>query len=111
MRKFDEISLNDTNNKDLLDKQSYQDYLKKERSITINNKHIKKFLSNNIYYLAVKQLTDLERIVFYLSVLKSEKLDTICKLLHISRKNIVKIKKSAIKHFIENVRALKKDSN
>ena len=71
-----EISFDDENNHELIEKQMYQDYLRKENLTStkdnIVNKRIEMFLKDKNFYMAIKSLPKLERRVFLLFVIKNQ---------------------------------------
>ena len=52
----------------------------------------------------IQKLSEIERKVFYLSIIKNERLDYLCNRLKLSRNEVIEIKKEAQKHFIENLK-------
>lgn len=115
MNYFNEISLDDPSNAQLLENQSYQNYLRAHYSTNDNNniskKRIRKILSSKVYYSALNQLPTLEKKVFYLAECKNESINYICKKLRLSKKEVTLLRKKAINHFIDNVNAINGDSN
>lgn len=108
MSYFEETSLDNPDNTKFIEQQYYQDYLRKENKIETNDKKrkalIEKILTIKRYTLAVQNLLEMERKVFYLSIIKNERLDYICNCLKLSRNEVIGIKKNAQKHFIENLK-------
>lgn len=113
MSYFDEISLDNLDNEELIEQQHYQDYLRKQNVIDTEENEIfmEKFLKSKLCVLALKQLPDLEKRVFFLSVIKKEKLNSICESLNLSKVEVSKLKQIASQHFIENLKELKNSSN
>ncbi len=115
MNYFDnEISLDDENNHELIEKQMYQDYLRKENLIstkdTLVNKRIEMFLKDKNFYLVIKKLPLLERRVFLLFVIKNQTLNDICSLLKISKTQALMLKRKSIRHFIKNLKNIQKNN-
>lgn len=55
MSYFEEISLDNLDNEELVEQQQYQDYLRKQNKIdTRENKYIKRFLDNTIFVQFLK---------------------------------------------------------
>lgn len=108
MNYFEETSLDNPDNTKIIEQQYYQDYLRKENQIETKDKKrkilIEKIITNKRYTLAIQKLSEIERKVFYLSIIKNERLDYVCNLLKLSRNEIIAIKKEAQKHFIENLK-------
>lgn len=104
----DEISFDDENNHELIEKQMYQDYLKKENLTStkdnIVNKRIEKFLKDKNFYIAIKSLPKLERRVFLLFVIKNQNLNKVCEVLKISKIQALKLKRQSITHFIKIIK-------
>jgi len=102
------LNLDNLNSKEFIEQQYYQDYLREENKIDTNDKNtkilIEKILTNKRYTLAIQKLSEIERKVFYLSIIKSERLDYVCNRLKLSRNEVIEIKKNAQKHFIENLK-------
>lgn len=76
-----------------------------KKNIDIN--HLENIFSNEIYYQSMKNLSLLEKSILYFSIIKSYKLEDICKKLKLSKKDVIRIKENSIKHFISNVQKLK----
>ncbi len=110
----DEISIDDKNNHELIEKQMYQDYLRKEnltsKKDTIANKRIEMFLKDKNFYLAIKKLPLLERRIFLLFVIKNQTLNDICSLLKISKTQALTLKRKSIRHFIKNLKKIQKNN-
>ena len=111
MSYFDEISLDNPDNAELIEEQQYQDYLRKQNEIDTEEKFIERFLRNQLCVLALKRLPDLEKRVFFLAVIKKETLNSICESLNLSKVEISKLKQISYQHFVENLKELKKSSN
>ena len=113
MSYFDEISLDNPDNAELIEEQQYQDYLRQQNVIDTKDDEIfiEKFLKSKMCVLDLKKLPDLEKRVFFLAVIKKETLNSICKSLNLSRNEVLKLKKIASQHFIENLKDLKNNSN
>lgn len=109
-----EISIDDENNHELIEKQMYQDYLRKENLTstkdTIVNKRIEMFLKDKNFYLAIKKLPLLERRVFLLFVIKNQTLNDVCSLLKISKIQALTLKRKSIKLFIKNLKNIQKNN-
>lgn len=108
----EEISLNDFKNKEIIEQENYQQYLRNEHSKdlqmkNIDIKHLENIFTNEIYYQSMKNLSLLEKKILYFSIIKNYKLEDICKSLKLSKKEIINLKENAIKHFISNVQNLK----
>ena len=110
----DEISIDDKNNHELIEKQMYQDYLRKEnltsKKDTIANKRIEMFFKDKNFYLAIKKLPLLERRIFLLFVIKNQTLNDICSLLKISKTQALTLKRKSIRHFIKNLKKIQKNN-
>lgn len=111
MSYFDEISLDNPDNVELIEQQQYQDYLRKQNGIDTQEKFIERFLRNQLCVLALKKLPDLEKRVFFLAVIKKETLNSICKSLNLSKIEVSKLKQISYQHFVENLKELKESSN
>lgn len=111
MNYFDEISLDNQDNEELLEQQYYQDYLRKQNEIDTQEKFIERFLRNQLCVLALKRLPDLEKRVFFLAVIKKQTLNSICESLNLSKVEVSKLKQISYQHFVENLKELKKSSN
>ncbi len=110
MKKF--FSLNDYRNQKYFDDIVYRQYLidlnleNPKRTIDIN--HLENIFNNKTYYKAMKKVPLLEKKVLYLNICENEDLDTICNILKLSKKQVTRLRKNAIKHFRENLRKYKK---
>lgn len=114
--KNEEISLNDFKNKDIIEQENYQQYLRNEHNKdlqrkNIDIKHLENIFTNEIYYQSMKNLSLLEKNILYLSIIKSNKLEDICKKLKLSKKEIIKLKENAINHFISNVQQIENNTH
>lgn len=111
MSYFDEISLDNPDNAELIEEQQYQDYLRKQNEIDTEEKFIERFLRNQLCVFALKKLPYLEKRVFFLTVIKKETLNSICESLNLSKVEVSKLKQISYQHFVENIKELKKSSN
>lgn len=112
MNYFEEISLDNLDNEELIEQQEYQDYLRKQNEIdTKEDKYIERFLNNTIFVQSLKMLPDLEKKVFFLTILKNLPLNHICNKLKLTRTEVNNLKEISYKHFMENVYKLKKSAN
>lgn len=113
MKKFKKfLSLNDYRNQKYFDDIVYRQYLidlnleDSRRVIDIN--HLENIFNNQIYYLAMKKVPLLEKKVLYLNICENEDLDIICEILKLSRKQVIKLRTSGIRHFRENLKKYNK---
>ena len=112
MNYFEEVSLDNLDNEELIEQQQYQDYLRKQNEIdTKENQYIERFLNNTIFVQSLKMLPDLEKKVFFLTILKNLPLNHICDKLKLTRVEVNNLKEISYKHFMENVYKLKKSAN
>ena len=112
MNYFEEISLDNLDNEELIEQQQYQDYLRKQNEIdTKEDKYIERFLNNTIFVQSLKMLPDLEKKVFFLAIIKNLTLNYICEKLKLTRAEVNKLKENSYKHFTQNVCELKKSAN
>lgn len=108
----EEISIDSLEDKKIIEQEDYQKYLRKEYSEDLHRKnidisHLENIFTNEIYYQSMKNLSLLEKNILYFSIIKSYKLEDICKKLKLSKKDVIRIKENSIKHFISNVQKLK----
>ncbi len=108
----EEISLDNLKDKKFIEQEDYQKYLRKEYSEDLQKKkidviHLENIFTNEIYYQSMKKLSLLEKRILYLSLIKSYKLEDICKKLKLSKKEVIITKENSIKHFINNVQKIK----
>ncbi len=111
-KKNEKISLDNLKDKKIIEQEDYQKYLRKEYSKelqrkNIDIKHLENIFTNEIYYQSMKNLSFLEKSILYFSIIKSYKLEDICKKLKLSKKEVIRIKENSIKHFISNVQKIK----
>lgn len=112
MNYFEEVSLDNLDNEELIEEQEYQDYLRKPNEIdTKEDKYIERFLNNTIFVKALKMLPDLEKKVFFLAIIKNFPLNRICEKLKLTRAEVNNLKEISYKHFMQNVYKLKKSAN
>jgi len=102
------LSLDNPQNKKELDIIAYLNYQRneqantKERNIDIN--HLENIFTNKIYFKAMKKVPLLEKRVLYLAIYETSDLEKICKILKLSKKEVIELKNKGIKHFKENVK-------
>lgn len=111
-KKNKEISIDSLEDKKIIEQEDYQKYLRKEYSEDLHRKnidisHLENIFTKEIYYQSMKKLSLLEKSILYFSIIKSYKLEDICKKLKLSKKDVIRIKENSIKHFISNVQKLK----
>ena len=112
MNYFEEVSLDNLDNEELIEQQQYQDYLRKQNEIdTKENQYIERFLNNTIFVQSLNMLPDLEKKVFFLTILKNLPLNHICEKLKLTRAEVNNLKEISYKHFMQNVYKLKKSAN
>lgn len=112
MNYFEEVSLDNLDNEELIEQQQYQDYLRKQNEIdTKEDKYIERFLNNTIFVKALKMLPDLEKKVFFLAIIKNFPLNHICEKLKLTRTEVNTLKEKSYTHFTQNVCKLKKSEN
>lgn len=112
MNYFEEISLDNLDNEEVIEEQQYQDYLRKQKEIdTKEDKYIERFLNNTIFVKALKMLPDLEKKVFFLAILKNFPLNRICEKLKLTRTEVNNLKETSYKKFTQNVYNLKNSDN
>lgn len=112
MNYFEEISLDNLDNEELIEQQQYQDYLRKQNEIdTKENKYIERFLNNRLFIQSLKMLPDLEKKVFFLAIIKNLPLNHICEKLKLTRAEVNNLKEKSYTHFTQNVCKLKKSAN
>lgn len=104
-----EISRRSSISRVKLEAQLYQDYLRKnlidteENNKNIDMEHLENVFTNEIYYRAMKNLLPNEKKVLYLSYYENWILGDVCKILGMSRKEVIELKARAINHFKKNV--------
>ena len=64
---------------------------------------IENLFTDEKYYRAMKGLTDKEKLVLFLTVIKEMKADEIAEIINITKDNVWKIKSRAIKKFLKNL--------
>ena len=112
MNYFEEVSLDNLDNEELIEQQQYQDYLRKQNEIdTKEDKYIERFLNNTIFVKALKMLPNLEKKVFFLAIIKNLPLNHICKKLKLTRTEVNTLKEKSYTNFTQNVCKLKKSEN
>lgn len=96
-----------------IEKELYQQFLRKQDSFTedkilVDMNHLENIFTNEIYYKAMKDVPTLEKQALYLYVYDYRTLNDICKILKKSKNEIVTARSSAIQHFKENIKKYKK---
>ena len=61
---------------------------------------IEELFTNEKYYRAMKRLSDKEKSVLYLTIIKDKKAEEVAEILNITKENVWKIKSRAIKNFL-----------
>lgn len=103
----DEISLDDKSNRELVEKQVYQDYLRTNENVckqnSFDNKHLEKAFTNKTYRKAMKNISQDEKDVLYFYVVECKSLKDVCEELNKSKCEVLRLKKLAVKHFKNNL--------
>ena len=107
------ISLNTKDVEKMLDRKTYEEFLRKQKldintKTFIDSKHFENIFTNKIYYNAMKRLSSFEKEILYLYYYEYKSLNEVCKILKCSKDIIIKIKHQAIQHFINNVKKYQK---
>lgn len=107
------ISLNTKDVEKMLDRKTYEEFLRKQKldintKTFIDSKHFENIFTNKIYYNAMKRLPSFEKKILYLYYYEYKSLNEVCKILKCSKDIIIKIKHQAIQHFINNVKKYQK---
>ena len=77
----------------------------------VNINHLENIFTNETYYLAMKIVPLLERKVLYLSFVENARLNDICKILKLQKKQVISLKQKGILHFKNNLQTLIKAEN
>ena len=77
----------------------------------VNINHLENIFTNETYYLAMKIVPLLERKVLYLSFVENARLNNICKILKLQKKQVISLKQKGILHFKNNLQTLIKAEN
>ena len=77
----------------------------------VNINHLENIFTNETYYLAMKIVPLLERKVLYLSFVENARLNDICKILKLQKKQVISLKQKGIIHFKNNLQTLIKAEN
>ena len=107
------ISLNTKDVEKMLDRKTYEEFLRKQKldintKTFIDSKHFENIFTNKIYYNAMKRLSSFEKEILYLYYYEYKSLNEVCKILKCSKDIIITIKHQAIQHFINNVKKYQK---
>lgn len=102
------LSFDNANDKLEIEKELYQQSMR-EKNIEkcVDRNHLENIFTNEIYYKAMKDIPKIEKQILYFCIYDSKPLNEICKILKISKTEIIKLKSLAIKHFKENVEKYK----
>ena len=104
--KIRNYSFDNPRDKKRIDKEIYQDYLRKENKgiENVGYKHLEEVFTNEIHYEAMKKLPLIEKQALFVAVFESSDLEKACSDMKMSRTEVIEIKTNAINHFKENVR-------
>ena len=72
-----------------------------EEDIAYSN--IEKLFTDERYYMAMKKLTDKEKLVLYLTIVEERTAEEVAETMNTTKDNIWKIKSRAIKNFLHNL--------
>ena len=103
--KVKKLSFDNSKDKRYIEKYAYQDYLRNQNKKLkdVDYKHLEKIFTNEVYYKAMKKLLPKEKQVIYLLVFDSNDLEKVCSEMKKSKKDVIRIKTNAIKHFKRNI--------
>ena len=105
---LEELLSNDKYKKCLKDK-SYQDYLKGNADSTetkimmIDFRKLEDVFQDELSYMAMKDLSEIEKFAIYVIAFRKEHLDRLCSDCKISKKRFVNVYKNGTNHFKKNL--------
>jgi DNA-directed RNA polymerase specialized sigma subunit len=107
------LSLNTTSVQKQLEKQNYEEYLRKEKENSkeknhIDYEHLENIFTNEIYFRAMKDLSKNEKLILYLYCYEYRTLNEICKILKKSKSEIIELRLQAVNNFKNNVEKYRK---
>lgn len=70
----------------------------------VSHSNLEELFTNKEYYLAMKDLTDRQKLVLYLFIIQSLSVKEIAKIVNISENSVKVTKNQAIKKFLENLK-------
>ncbi len=77
-------------------------------NIDVDINHLENIFEDETYYLAMKQVPLLEKQVLYLSYVKNIKLNDICRILKLQKKQVISLRAKGLNHFRNNLDMLYK---
>ena len=109
----DIVSLNDSDIQKQIEKQNYEEYLRKEKEDSkeksyVDYEHFENIFTNEIYYKAMKELTEDKKQILYLYCYEYRTFNEICKILKKSKNEIIQLKQQAISDLKNNVEKYQK---
>jgi len=109
MKKFNnELNLSNEKIKEIISNNYYQNSIQKIDNMDVDINHLEKIFTNDTYYLAMKIVPLLERKVLYLSYVENMKLNSICKMLKLQKREVISLRTKGIYHFKHNLETLYK---
>ena len=104
--KIRNYSFDNPRDKKRIDKEIYQDYLRKENKgiENVGYKHLEEVFTNEIYYEAMKDLPLIEKQALFVTVFATSDLEKACSDMRKGKKEVIELKTRAINHFKENVK-------
>ena len=104
--KIRNYSFDNPRDKKRIDKEIYQDYLRKENKgiENVGYKHLEEVFTNEIHYEAIKKLPLIEKQALFVAVFECSDLEKACSDMKMTKTEVVEIKTKAINHFKDNVK-------
>ena len=104
--KIKNYSLDNPRDKKRIDKEIYQDYLRKENKgiKNVGYKHLEEVFTNEIHYEAMKKLPIIEKQALFVAVFECSDLEKACSDMKMTKTEVIEIKTKAINHFKDNVK-------
>lgn len=102
------LSFDNANDNLEIEKELYQQSMREKTAEKfVDKNHLENIFTNEIYYKAMKDIPKIEKQILYFCIYDSKPLDEVCKILKMSKIEIIKLKSLAMKHFKENVEKCK----
>ena len=104
--KIRNYSFDNPRDKKRIDKEIYQDYLRKENKgiENVGYKHLEEVFTNEIHYEAMKKLPLIEKQALFVAVFECSDLEKACSDMKMTKTEVIEIKTKAINHFKDNVK-------
>lgn len=109
---FKILSYDDSKVTRKVERKIYNDYIRQKQIHSKNKKvdinHLENIFTNRVNYFAMKNIPLIEKKILYLNIYQNECLDSICKILNLTKIQVLIYQRLGIQHFKNNVKKYKK---